>query len=163
MQRRDVLRAMGAALAAGSPMLRAQQSSQKPTRIVVPFPAGGTMDFVVRLVANDLSKRLSQVVIVENKPGAGTVIGVDSVAKAAPDGHSLVAIGNSFTVNHTLVSNLPYRSLEDLRPGMHVGWTPNLDDGARLVASWAHAGDTVLMLGAGDVDSVAPLLLEELA
>lgn len=126
MQRRDVLRAVGAALAAGSPLLEAQQPSQKPTRIVVPFPAGGTMDFVVRLLANDLAQRLSQVVVVDNKPGAGTVIGVDSVAKAAPDGHSLVAIGNSFTVNHTLVSNLPYRSLEDLRPVTLLTRTPNV-------------------------------------
>jgi UDP-N-acetylmuramate--alanine ligase len=53
--------------------------------------------------------------------------------------------------------------LSRVRPGMRIGWTPSLDDGARLVASWARAGDTVLMLGAGDVDSVAPLLLEELA
>jgi tripartite-type tricarboxylate transporter receptor subunit TctC len=126
MKRRDVLRTMGAALAAGPALLAAQSASQKPTRIVVPFPAGGTMDFVVRLVANDLSKRASQVVIVENKPGAGTVIGVDSVAKSPPDGHSLVAIGNSFTVNHTLVANLPYRSLEDLRPVTLLTRTPNV-------------------------------------
>jgi UDP-N-acetylmuramate--alanine ligase len=53
--------------------------------------------------------------------------------------------------------------LARVRPGMRVGWTPNPDDGARLIASWARAGDTVLTLGAGDVDSVAPLLLEELA
>jgi len=126
MQRRDVLRALGVSLAAGSPMLRAQQPSQKPTRIVVPFPAGGTMDFVVRILADDLSKRLSQVVVVENKPGAGTVIGVDYVAKSPPDGHSLVAIGNSFTVNHTLVANLPYRSFEDLRPVTLLTRTPNV-------------------------------------
>jgi UDP-N-acetylmuramate--alanine ligase len=53
--------------------------------------------------------------------------------------------------------------LSQVRPGMRVGWTPSLDDGARLVASWARTGDTVLLLGAGDVDSVAPLLLEELS
>jgi UDP-N-acetylmuramate--alanine ligase len=53
--------------------------------------------------------------------------------------------------------------LSRVRPGMHIGWTPSLEDGARLVASWARMGDTVLLLGAGDVDSVAPLLLEELA
>jgi UDP-N-acetylmuramate--alanine ligase len=53
--------------------------------------------------------------------------------------------------------------LARVRPGMRIGWTPDLDDGARLVASWARAGDTVLTLGAGDVDRVAPLLLEALA
>jgi UDP-N-acetylmuramate--alanine ligase len=52
--------------------------------------------------------------------------------------------------------------LARVRPGMRIGWTPSLTDGARLVAAWARAGDTVLTLGAGDVDSVAPLLLEEL-
>ena len=125
MKRREVLGTFAAALAA-HPLARAQQSSQKPTRIIVPFPAGGTMDFVVRLLASDLSKRMSQVVIVENKPGAGTVIGVDFVAKSPPDGHSLVAIGNSFTVNHTLVPNLPYRSLEDLKPVTLLTRTPNV-------------------------------------
>lgn len=84
------------------------------------------MDFVVRLMANDLGKRLDQIVVVDNKPGAGTVIGVDSVAKAPPDGHTFVAIGNSFTVNHTLVASLPYRSLEDLRPVTLLTRTPNV-------------------------------------
>ena len=126
MKRRDVLCTMGAALAAFTRWQGRSSPSQKTTRIVVPFPAGGTMDFVVRLLANDLSKRLSQVYIVENKPGAGTVIGVDSVAKSPPDGSSLVAIGNSFTVNHTLVPNLPYRSLEDLKPVTLLTRTPNV-------------------------------------
>ena len=135
MKRRDVLCMMGAALAAIHPLARAQQPSQKPTRIVVPFPAGGTMDFVVRLVANDLSKRLGQAVIVDNKPGAGTVIGVDSVAKSPPDGHSLVAIGNSFTVNQTLLANLPYRSLEDLRPVTLLTRTPNVLVGRPTLAA----------------------------
>lgn len=135
MKRRDVLGTMGTALAAMHPLARAQQPSQKSIRIVVPFPAGGTMDFVLRLLANDLSKRLSQVVIVENKPGAGTVIGVDFVAKSPPDGHSLVAIGNSFTVNHSLVPNLPYRSLEDLRPVTLLTRTPNVLVGRPTLAA----------------------------
>jgi tripartite-type tricarboxylate transporter receptor subunit TctC len=126
MNRRNALCTIGAALAMAPAILRAQMDSQKPTRIVVPFPAGGTMDFVVRLLANDLGKRLTQTFVVENKPGAGTVIAVDSVAKAPPDGRAFVAIGNSFTVNHTLVANLPYRSLEDLRPVTLLTKTPNV-------------------------------------
>lgn len=98
----------------------------RPVRIIVPFPAGGTMDTVVRALGQDMSKSLGQPVIVENKPGAGTVIGVDAAAKSAPDGYTLVGVGNSFTVNHTLIASLPYDSLRDLRPISLLTRTPNV-------------------------------------
>lgn len=88
----------------------------RSVRIVVPFPPGGTTDHVTRLVATELARAWSQSVVVENKPGAGTVIGVDQIAKAPPDGHHLVTVANSFAVNHTLVRKLPYDTLRDLRP-----------------------------------------------
>ncbi len=94
----------------------AQQWPNKPIKIVVPFPPGGTTDLVARLVAAELAKSLSQNVVVENKPGAGTVIGVDAVAKSPADGLTLVCVANSFCVNHTLVKKLPYDSLKDFRP-----------------------------------------------
>jgi tripartite-type tricarboxylate transporter receptor subunit TctC len=98
----------------------------KSIRIVVPFPPGGTTDNVSRLIAIELSKALGQAVLVENKPGAGTVIGVDAVAKAAPDGHSFVCIANSFCVNHTLLKKLPYDSLRDLRPVALMGMSEHV-------------------------------------
>ena len=93
----------------------------RPIRIVVPFTPGGTTDFVTRLVATEVAKSLGQPVVVENKPGAGTVIGVDSVAKSAPDGYSFVTVANSFTVNQTMVKKLPYDSVKDLRPVALMG------------------------------------------
>ena len=87
----------------------------RPLRAVVPFPPGGTTDFVTRLVCIEVAKALGQAIVVENKPGAGTVIGVDHVAKSPADGHSFVTVANSFTANVTLVKKLPYDTLKDLR------------------------------------------------
>ncbi len=121
MQRRHWLQA--AALLSTLPLAARAQTAwpTKPVRIVVPFTPGGTTDVVTRLVATELGKTLGQTVVVENKPGAGTVIGVDSVAKSAPDGYNLVTVANSFCANQTLVKNLPYDSQRDLRPVALMG------------------------------------------
>ena len=121
--RRRLLQA-GAA-AAATPWLSLAQAQDawptKPLRVVVPFTPGGTTDFVTRLVTTELGRALGQTVVVENKPGAGTVIGVDNVAKSAPDGYSFVTVANSFCVNHTLIKKLPYDTLKDLRPVALMG------------------------------------------
>ena len=98
----------------------------KPVKLIVPFPPGGTTDFVTRLVALDLAKNLGQAVVVENKPGAGTVIGVDTVAKSAPEGSTFVTVANSFTANQTLVKKLPYDTLKDLRPVALMGMSEHV-------------------------------------
>lgn len=125
-RRRALLQMAAVACAPG--VLHAQQGAQpaqgfpaRPVRLIVPFPPGGTTDYVSRLVAGELAKTLGQPVVVDNKPGAGTVIGVDAAAKSAPDGHTLVTVANSFCVNHTLVKRLPYDSLRDLRPVASLG------------------------------------------
>jgi len=87
----------------------------KPVHLVVPFPPGGTTDYVTRLIGTELGKAVGQPVIIDNKPGAGTVIGVDYVAKSAPDGSNFVTVANSFCANQTLVRKLPYDSRRDLR------------------------------------------------
>ncbi|NDE25941.1 MAG: tripartite tricarboxylate transporter substrate binding protein [Betaproteobacteria bacterium] len=90
-----------------SAMAQAQTSwPSKALRLVVPFTPGGTTDYVTRLMGIELAKALGQPVVVENKPGAGTVIGVDSVAKSAADGYSFVTVANSFAANQTLVKKL---------------------------------------------------------
>ena len=121
MQRRHLIQA--AAAAAFAPLAaRAQgQWPAKAIRIVVPFTPGGTTDFVTRLVAAELGPSLGQPVVIENKPGAGTVIGVDNVAKSAPDGYSFVTVANSFTANQTLIKKLPYDGPKDLRPVALMG------------------------------------------
>jgi len=118
--RRTVL-AQLAALAAAPALAQAPAWPARPIRLVVPFTPGGTTDYVTRLVGVELSRQLGQTVVVENRPGAGTVIGVDAVAKSAPDGYTFVTVANSFCVNHTLVKKLPYDSLKDLRPVAVMG------------------------------------------
>ena len=133
-QRRQLLkRTASAALAAGWPWLglagvaSAQQGwPTRPLRAVVPFPAGGTTDHVTRLVAQEVSRALGQAVVVDNKPGGGTVIGVDAVAKSAPDGYSFVTVANSFAANVTLVKKLPYDALKDLRPVALMGMSEHV-------------------------------------
>jgi tripartite-type tricarboxylate transporter receptor subunit TctC len=114
MQRRDLL--LGAAAGVMAWPSQAQAWPAKPIRLIVPFPPGGTTDAVSRLIANELTKSLGQSVVIDNKPGAGTVLGVDLAAKSQPDGYTLVTVANSFCVNQTLVKNLPYDGLRDLRP-----------------------------------------------
>ena len=107
--------------------VQAQQAwPSRPVRIIVPFPGGGsTMDTVMRLVAPELSKILGVQVVIDNKPGAGTVIGVDAAAKSS-DGHTFVGVANSFTVNQTLVKELPYNMAKELQPVVLVARTPNV-------------------------------------
>jgi tripartite-type tricarboxylate transporter receptor subunit TctC len=95
-------------------------------RAVVPFPPGGTTDHVTRLVTQEVARGLGQPVVVENKPGAGTVIGVDAVAKSPADGYSFVTVANSFAANVTLVKRLPYDALKDLRPVALMGMSEHV-------------------------------------
>lgn len=104
----------------------AQVYPSRPIRLIVPFPPGGVSDLLGRQVGEELRKALGQTVVIENKPGAGTVIGIDAAAKSAPDGHTLVIVANSFTVNHTLVPKLPYDTLKDLRPVGLMTSSPNM-------------------------------------
>ena len=125
MQRRHFLQASAAAALTSTTTLGLAQGSAawpaKPIRIVVPFTPGGTTDMVARLIGNELGKQLGQSVIVENKPGAGTTIGVDYVAKQPADGYTFVCVANSFTANKTLVKSLPYDTLKDLQPVALMG------------------------------------------
>ena len=102
-----------AALTLGAVAAHAQAQSfpNKPVRIVVPFPAGGSADTLVRVVSQSLTKRWGQPVVVENRPGGGTVIGGALVAKAPADGYSLLLIANSLPINAKLRTNLPYDGL----------------------------------------------------
>ena len=95
-------------------------------RVIVPFPGGAaTLDSVVRVLTPEVAKFVGTPVVVDNKPGAGTVIGVDATAKAT-DGHTFGGVANSFTVNETLVKNLPYNSSRDLQPVILMARTANV-------------------------------------
>ena len=90
-----------------------QWSPTRPVRLVVPFAAGGTIDLVGRLLAIPLTRSLGQNVIVDDRPGGGTVIGVDVVARAPADGHTVLLMGPSFTINPFARSKLPYDTAQD--------------------------------------------------
>lgn len=97
----------------------------KPIKLVVPFPPGGGTDLVARSIAPGLAAKLGQPVIIDNKPGAATVIGTDAVAKANPDGYTLLLSGSSsFTVNPALRPRLPYDVSKDLTPIALVAHAP---------------------------------------
>jgi tripartite-type tricarboxylate transporter receptor subunit TctC len=88
----------------------------RPVKIIAPFGAGGPTDLYTRDIAEELRKALHQTFYIENRPGAGTTIGTDMVAKADPDGYTLLMVSGTQTVNETLYTNKPYRLLRDLVP-----------------------------------------------
>jgi tripartite-type tricarboxylate transporter receptor subunit TctC len=87
----------------------------QPVKIIVPYAAGGTTDIAARILANELSKKWGQPVLVDNKPGASTQIGTDLVAKSK-DGHTLLMTASPFAVNPTLYAKLPYDTYKDFKP-----------------------------------------------
>ncbi len=92
----------------------AQQFPNKAVRLMVPFPPGGATDIIGRLVAAKMQEVWGQAVVVENKPGAGTVVGTEYVAKSAPDGHTLGMVVTAYVINPSLRADLPYNTLKDL-------------------------------------------------
>ncbi|WP_206667659.1 Bug family tripartite tricarboxylate transporter substrate binding protein [Muricoccus nepalensis] len=114
--RRAALGALGAALAA--PRARAQGAfPSRPIRLVVTFPPGGSSDVIGRILAPRVEARLGQPLVIDNRPGAGGNIGMDAVAKAAPDGHTLgVGAAGALAVNPSLYPSMPYDVARDLAP-----------------------------------------------
>jgi tripartite-type tricarboxylate transporter receptor subunit TctC len=98
----------------------------KPISLVVPFPAAGTTDVLARALADSLSKRLGQPVIVENRPGAGATLGADYVAKAKPDGYTLLMGAVHHTIATSVYKKLPYDFQKDLAPITTVAMVPNV-------------------------------------
>jgi tripartite-type tricarboxylate transporter receptor subunit TctC len=93
---------------------------------VVPFPAGGALDQLARVIAQRVAEPLGQAMIVENRPGGGTVIGTDFAAKAVPDGHTVLMVANSFTIQPAVQPRLPYDIVRDFAPLTLAATTPHL-------------------------------------
>lgn len=125
MTRRKVLRGACAALmlAAAAP-LAAQTYPSKPVRMIIPFPPGGTLDTVGRLLAQKLSEQTGQNFIVDNRPGGNGIIGADAVAKAAPDGYTLLFNASTFTTAPMTLKSAPYSVEKDFVPIALVAKAP---------------------------------------
>ncbi|WP_439549043.1 Bug family tripartite tricarboxylate transporter substrate binding protein [Falsiroseomonas sp.] len=113
-------------MAASLPMAALAQGAARPVRILVPFPGGGTMDLVARLFAPVMGPMLGAPIVIDNRPGGGTVIATQEAARAAPDGTTLLMASNSFTINPFIQRNLPYDGERDFAPLAHVAVLPHM-------------------------------------
>ncbi|MEO8654905.1 MAG: tripartite tricarboxylate transporter substrate binding protein [Ramlibacter sp.] len=108
--------AAGAALAS-APLAQAQSFPSRPIKMIVPFPPGGTADIQARLIGQHMSQSMGQPIVIESKPGGGTIIGTGFVAKAPADGYTILLMANSFVINAKLhASTLPYEGMKAFEP-----------------------------------------------
>ncbi|MGE0559176.1 MAG: Bug family tripartite tricarboxylate transporter substrate binding protein [Burkholderiales bacterium] len=121
---RAIAMAIGTAMIGGLPVALAQEFPSKPIRFIVPFPPGGTVDPLARLIGAKITAATGQQVIVDNRTGGSGVIGTAIAAKANPDGYTYVFAFDTHAVNPALVPNLPFDTLKDLAPVMLVGRAP---------------------------------------
>ena len=118
------------ALAASASAARADDYPSRPVKIIAPFGAGGPTDVYTRAIAEELQKALHQPFVIEDHPGAGTTLGTDLVAHAAPDGYTLLMAGSTQTVNETLYAHKSYQLMRDL-----VAVAPLIDTDLVLVVN----------------------------
>jgi tripartite-type tricarboxylate transporter receptor subunit TctC len=117
MKRRSLIAVAFLALFIGQASAQPQGYPAKVVRIIIGFPPGGSLDIAARVMATRLAERIGQSVIVENRVGAASIIGVDAVAKAAPDGHTIgFATSGAITITPSLRTDMPFNALTDLAP-----------------------------------------------
>src|SRR5919206_3135033 len=108
--------AIGLAFVLSALSASAQNYPSHPVKVIVPYAVGGSADVYGRVLAAKLSASMGEPFVIENRPGGGAVIGTDAVAKAAPDGYTVLVMSNTHTVNETLIPKKPYDLLKDLVP-----------------------------------------------
>lgn len=101
----------------------AQNFPTRPVKFIVPFGAGGPADVYARVLAQHLSEETKQTFVVEDRPGAGSIIGTDAVAKAAPDGYTLLIMSNTHTTNKSLLPNKPFQLMRDFVPVATINYS----------------------------------------
>ena len=160
---RNTITAIALALCASA--AAAQQYPNRPIRLVVPFPAGGPNDIIGRLVAQKLGDALGQQMVVDNRAGAGGNIGTDLVAKASPDGYTLLSGGMGSLIMNPIIDKVPYDTLRDFAPVILMASAPNVlvthpslpvrDVKGLIALARAHPGQ--LNYGSGGVGSTPHL------
>jgi tripartite-type tricarboxylate transporter receptor subunit TctC len=116
LSRRSLLALAGTPLLASARNAAAQSWPDRPVRVIVGFPAGGSVDIFVRIVAQSLSEQLGQPFVIENRPGASGNIGTEAVVRSAPDGYTLLAVGVTNATGAALYDNLKFDFLRDIVP-----------------------------------------------
>ena len=116
LSRRAAVAAVAVPFVLGAGAAGAQAWPARPVKIVVPFATGGSADVYGRVLAQRLQEALGQSFVVENRPGAGSIIGTDAAAKSAPDGYTLLLMSNTHTANESLIRNKPYQLMRDFVP-----------------------------------------------
>jgi tripartite-type tricarboxylate transporter receptor subunit TctC len=116
--RRRAIQRLGVAWLSTAALGAAAQEAYpvRPVRLIVPFAPGGPADVYARFIATRLQESLGQTIVVDNRPGAGSIIGTDAVAKSAPDGYTLLLMSNAHTVNESLIPNKPFQLMRDFAP-----------------------------------------------
>jgi tripartite-type tricarboxylate transporter receptor subunit TctC len=163
--------AFAAAVVAAPAMAQAQADyPNKPIRIIVPYAAGGSTDFVARLVAAELQKALGQTVVIENRAGASGNVGTVAVARAAPDGYTLLINTSSFMTNTSLFKPSPYDAIKEFEPIADIASSPtaiaaNVNAGLNTmkdIIDQAKADPQKLNYGTGGPGSIPHLTMEQL-
>lgn len=121
--RRAATAVLAFSLLAGAGHALAQEYPSRPVKLIVPFAAGGPADVYGRAVAQRLQEVLKQSFVVENRPGAGSLIGTEAVAKSAPDGYTLLLMSNTHTVNESLFASKPYELMRDFAPVAPINYS----------------------------------------
>jgi tripartite-type tricarboxylate transporter receptor subunit TctC len=152
-----------AAMPALSRIARAENYPSRPAKIIVPVPPGGALDINARLMGQWLSDHMGQPFVIENRPGAGTNLGVEAVARAQPDGYTLLLIPQSVTTNATLYQHLSFDFIRDIVPIAMISSLPlvmlvNLDNPAKTVPefiAWAKANPGKVNMASGGTGSAS--------
>jgi tripartite-type tricarboxylate transporter receptor subunit TctC len=114
---------LGVALLAIASLVQAQSWPTRPVRVIVPFAAGGPADIYARALGEKLQGALGQPFVVEDRPGGGSIVGTDAVAKSAPDGYTLLMMSNTHTVNESLIPDKPFQLMRDFVPVAPVNYS----------------------------------------
>jgi tripartite-type tricarboxylate transporter receptor subunit TctC len=121
------LRSVFLAAATAAALASGQAAAQgRPLRLIVPYPPGPGVDLIARTVSTQLSQTLRQQIVVDNRPGAGSVIGVDLAAKSPPDGNTLLFVNLAYAINAAMMTKLPYDPLRDLAPVTVAATQPHI-------------------------------------